>query len=78
MLVDRMLSMNNPSQLIAVGSSGGALSLWAMLEQGTTILGFVGALFGCLTAVGGFIIFCVKVKRDMRAKKQLRRRHDDD
>ena len=60
--------MNDPITGIAVGASTAGVSLLSWLQYSGTVLGTIGALFGCLTAIGGFYHFVI---REIRLRKEL-------
>ncbi len=55
-----IISIQDPMNQFLTGALGiisTGVSLKVLLDYGTTILGFIGALFGAITAVGSFWLF---------------------
>ena len=76
-IIEKLDNMYSPIQGLIAGASSAGISIMSLLEYGTMLLGFFGALFGFLTAVGSFYLLLLKIKRDRQAAKNQKRRSSD-
>ena len=67
----------NPIYGMIIGATSGTISYLAFLEQGTTILGFFGALFGAFVSFGYFVKMIREWWKSYIDKKNLKRRKTD-
>lgn len=64
---------HNPIAGLYISAGSAFVSHISYIEFGTSLLGFIGALFGCLTSIGCFVLF---IYQTFIAKHRRRRKED--